>query len=367
MARRARRTRQGRGRRAEPPDFVALVRAWGGVTLAYRKRMQDSPAYRLNHEEVVKALEEGIVFAENLDPVEAVADAFGHVQAMAFTRHTRGGRHRARGASGANRARRGRHGAERHLRARASGLLRSSMAAAGSSRAFRLRTRRRDVPARARRERVLHVARRGGRFVTYYGDNHPRYNGNVVKAMASAKHGYPHVVAALRRRDRRARSGGAAARDAEWHALVGRLDAQLLATVERVERLTPTIIEVVVKAPAAARHFHPGPVLPAAELRAPQPAREHRRRHRVAHDGGHRAHGRLGRQGTRAALAHHARDGRVEPAVRLPQARRAVVVMGPTGTPTEIPENETVLLAGGGLGNAVLFSISHALKRRATA
>src|SRR5205085_3912444 len=39
-----------------------------------------------------------------------------------------------------------------------------------------------------------------------------------------------------------------------------------------------------------------------------------------------------------------------------------VVVMGPTGTPTEIPHNETILLAGGGLGNAVLFSIAKALK-----
>ena len=36
--------------------------------------------------------------------------------------------------------------------------------------------------------------------------------------------------------------------------------------------------------------------------------------------------------------------------------------MGPTGTPTEIPTGETVLLAGGGLGNAVLFSIAAALK-----
>jgi len=36
--------------------------------------------------------------------------------------------------------------------------------------------------------------------------------------------------------------------------------------------------------------------------------------------------------------------------------------MGPTGTPTEIPENETVLLAGGGLGNAVLFSIAKAMR-----
>jgi NAD(P)H-flavin reductase len=39
-----------------------------------------------------------------------------------------------------------------------------------------------------------------------------------------------------------------------------------------------------------------------------------------------------------------------------------VVVMGPTGTPTEIPSGETVLLAGGGLGNAVLFSIARALR-----
>ena len=41
-----------------------------------------------------------------------------------------------------------------------------------------------------------------------------------------------------------------------------------------------------------------------------------------------------------------------------------VVLMGPTGTPTEIPSGETVLLAGGGLGNAVLFSIAASLKAK---
>src|SRR5712692_4285566 len=39
-----------------------------------------------------------------------------------------------------------------------------------------------------------------------------------------------------------------------------------------------------------------------------------------------------------------------------------VILMGPTGTPTEIPSGETVALAGGGLGNAVLFSIGRALR-----
>jgi hypothetical protein len=39
-----------------------------------------------------------------------------------------------------------------------------------------------------------------------------------------------------------------------------------------------------------------------------------------------------------------------------------VVLMGPTGTPTEIHADTTVALVGGGLGNAVLFSIGAALR-----
>ena len=80
----------------EAPNFVPLVRAWGGVTIAYRKRMVDSPAYRLNHEEVIKALEEGIAFAENLNPIEAVPDEYGAVTAMIFKREGQEGAGRTR-------------------------------------------------------------------------------------------------------------------------------------------------------------------------------------------------------------------------------------------------------------------------------
>jgi NAD(P)H-flavin reductase len=41
-----------------------------------------------------------------------------------------------------------------------------------------------------------------------------------------------------------------------------------------------------------------------------------------------------------------------------------VVVMGPTGSPTEIPSGRHVLLLGGGLGNAVLFSIAKAMRQQ---
>ena len=62
----------------------------------------------------------------------------------------------------------------------------------------------------------------------FYGDNHPRYAGNVVKAMASAKDGYPHVAAlfarelAGARRRRRSRRATRA-----WRALVAQLDDEL--------------------------------------------------------------------------------------------------------------------------------------------
>ena len=44
------------------------------------------------------------------------------------------------------------------------------------------------------------------------------------------------------------------------------------------------------------------------------------------------------------------------------QAGEPVVVMGPTGAPTEIPRRQNVLLIGGGLGNAVLLSIGKAMR-----
>src|SRR5260370_20401496 len=43
-----------------------------------------------------------------------------------------------------------------------------------------------------------------------------------------------------------------------------------------------------------------------------------------------------------------------------------VILMGPTGTPTETPAGETVLLVGGGLGNAVLFSIGQTLRAKSS-
>jgi NADPH-dependent glutamate synthase beta subunit-like oxidoreductase len=201
------------------PDFVKLVRGWGGVSLAYRKRMVDSPAYRLNHEEIIKALEEGISFVENVNPVEAVVDANNHVQAMRFTAP----------------------GREVELPAR------SIMVAAGTTPnityekehpgSFQMDSKKKFFAAhRAVKQAdgsfALESAGKGvgfftsyskdGRFISYYGDNHPLYAGNVVKAMASARDGYPKVTALFEEELKSLDPQKQTQRDGQWKKLTER-------------------------------------------------------------------------------------------------------------------------------------------------
>lgn len=46
---------------------------------------------------------------------------------------------------------------------------------------------------------VLMSRNEDGRFISFFGDLHPSYSGNVVKAMSSAKQGYPVVSGVLER------------------------------------------------------------------------------------------------------------------------------------------------------------------------
>ena len=78
--------RQRAAAAGERPDFVPLLRAWGGVTLFYRKDFRQAPSYRQNHEEVREALREGIYITEGMTPLEALEDEQGALRAVHFRR-----------------------------------------------------------------------------------------------------------------------------------------------------------------------------------------------------------------------------------------------------------------------------------------
>lgn len=368
-----REVREERARAAaagEEPNFVPMVQNWGGVSLVYRKRLQDSPAYRLNHEEVQKALEEGINFIECMNPKEAVPDEFNAVKALIFERLdyvAETGKFEDTGEM---------HEFPAHTVCVAAGTSPNVIYEKEKPGTFKLDEWRQFFqPHKLERngDGNFHAveAAKGetgfftsyeheGKFISYYGDNHPQYAGNVVKAMASAKHGYQHVVGLFAEELATRGDLPQAQRDKIFDDLEATLDEQLRAYVVRVDRLTPTIVDVIIKAPLQARKFEPGQFYRLQNFESVAPVAEGKR---LMMEG-------LALTGAwvdveKGLLSMIVLEmGASSRLCALLKEGEEVLVMGPTGTPTEIPENETVLLAGGGLGNAVLFSIARAMREK---
>ena len=188
-----------------------------------------------------------------------------------------------------------------------------------------------------------------GRSISFFGDLHPSFAGNVVKAMASAKQGYPVVSRMLAKQQPSAVAP---------EALMARLDDELRPIVHAVNRLTPTIVEVVVRAPMAARAFEPGQFY---RLQNYETLSRSADGTRLAKEGLALTGAAVDREQGLLSTIVLEMGGSSDLCAQLAPGE-PVVLMGPTGTPTETPSGETVLLIGGGLGNAVLFSIGQALR-----
>ncbi|MEO8664163.1 MAG: FAD-dependent oxidoreductase [Ignavibacteria bacterium] len=357
------------------PDLIQLLKNWGGVTIAYRKRLVESPAYRLNHEEVIEALDEGIRFAENLVPVEAISDKYGAVEEIKFDiqkissdKETNSLRFRSSGEFKLMKAR-------------------SVMIAAGTSpniiyenefpgtfelddRNYFFKPHKITSDEAGKKQLTVVSNNEAGfftsynkfeKYISFYGDNHPRYAGNVVKAMASAKDGYEKVVDIFEKELSVLRNDESSVKNREekFEKLVSVLDKDLIATVGKVVRLTPTIVEVIVKAPLAARKFHPGQFY---RLQNYETFADNINGTALTMEGLAMTGAWIDEEKGLLSLIILEMGASSRLCSRLKEGER-VIVMGPTGTPTEIPRKETVLLAGGGLGNAVLFSIAEALKK----
>jgi len=329
---------------AEPgADKDKLIDAWGGVTIAYRRRMIDAPSYTLNHEEVEKALEEGIRFAENLSPVEVEIDLHEHAKAVLFERDGTSVRLPARAvlmAAGTQPntvlAR------EMEGRLELDGKYFRAVDEDGNP----VTPERVSKPATPH---VLAAIEADGRALSFFGDLHPTFAGNVVKAMGGTKQGYPVVSRTLAKR------APTAVTRAEMFA---RLDDGLRARVHAIHRLTPNIVEIVIKAPFAAEAFHPGQFyrLQNYETKARRADSTLLTMEGLAVTGAS-----VDRADGLVSTIVLEMGGSSDLCAEL-QAGEPVILMGPTGMPTETPAGETAILIGGGLGNAVLFSIGAALR-----
>jgi NADPH-dependent glutamate synthase beta subunit-like oxidoreductase/NAD(P)H-flavin reductase len=340
--------RAAAAREGRAPRVAALLESWGGATVVYRRKLVESPSYTLNHEEVAKAMEEGIAFAENLAPEAVEIDTHGHAAALRLKRTDRPQETVTLPARtilvAAGTQPNTVLGREDPSNVRLDGKHFQAFDEGGVA----------VSPERASKPESVHVLmsnREDGRAVSFFGDLHPSFAGNVVKAMASATRGYPIVSRML---------DGCPPSRTTAAGLIAQLDRDLRARIHAVERLTPTIVEVIVQAPAAARAFRPGQFFRLQNFEAFAPKAD----------------------GTRLATEALALTGAwvdvdrgLVSTIVLEMGGSSnicatfhpgdpVILMGPTGAPTEIAPGETYLLAGGGLGNAVLFSIGQAARAK---
>lgn len=255
-----RKERDRANKQNEQPNFIKLIREWGGVTIAYRRSMQESPAYINNHEELQKALEEGIYYLEGLEPTAVDLNEYGHAEALVCHKRVR-------------------HSAKEWITSADEVRLpaRSILVATGTQPNTAYEFEHRGTFNRLNLqyqhyediEGDLSVAHgvehckdpEFGPFTSYHkdhrrislvGDTHPVFHGSVVKAIASGMRTYPKIVAILA--DKLGNKGD----EKEYQQFAEHINDLFTARIIAVTRKTNNIVELTIHAPLAAKRFKTG-------------------------------------------------------------------------------------------------------------
>jgi NADPH-dependent glutamate synthase beta subunit-like oxidoreductase/NAD(P)H-flavin reductase len=326
-----------------PVKYLSLLRKWGGVKILYRKKTQESPAYRLNHEELHKAFEEGIEFVENITPKEVKLDNFDSAEFL-ITQNQRKDEiiFPARAILIAAGTKPNNILAKEDRDFKLDGLYFQAVDKNG---------KRLLVESSAKPKEINIFAQyfSNKKSISFFGDMHKSFAGNVVKAMASSTNGYPYITKSLAKLPKNSTSN---------EKFFFKLNDELIAKISAVTKLTHNIVEVVVRAPLAAKRFKPGQFYRLQNF----------------------ATNSKKFQGSVFAMESLAMTGAwvdkekglisviilemggSSNFCKYLKKNEEIILMGPTGSPSKIAKGKTILLAGGGLGNAVLFSIGKALR-----
>ncbi|HEC12102.1 MAG TPA: pyridine nucleotide-disulfide oxidoreductase [Acidiferrobacteraceae bacterium] len=338
----------------EDPDFIPLLRQWGGVTLTYRRELNESPAYLRNHEEVIQAMREGIYYVEGVDPLGAELDEYDHVLSLVLDKRVKqDGQWRASGDT-------------------ISLPARSIFVAAG---AFPNTIYEREYPGTFRTKEnhfTPHINLHGSptevavakhcksenfgpftsyqknnHWVSFIGDTHPVFHGSVVKAIASAQRTYPAIMEQIQ-------TGTGDIQ--EYRGFRDRISDQLTPRVTAIRTDHPAIVEIHIRAPRVARNFKAGqffrlqtyeslsPMVDGTRLQIPLQT--------VSGAGidGDTVRLMLLRMGPNHRLAERLQVG--DP----------LVLMGPTGASLDLGQGKNVLVITGKWGAAVMLHLGPALR-----
>ncbi|MEK7990666.1 MAG: FAD-dependent oxidoreductase [Thiotrichaceae bacterium] len=345
-------------------DTQSLIQQWGGVTIIYRRSLQESPAYTRNHEEVTQALQEGIYYAQGFEPKVVKVDSEGHATGLTCMQ-------RERDEAGQWQA------TKNEVNFAANTILVATGAKTNIAYEFehhgtfeRVGFEYQPYHLAAgelqKAQPVEHCKQADfgaftsyqnqGNKVSFLGDTHPAFHGNVVKAIASAQKIYPHIVQALadNKQDK-------SDLETEYQQFKAKMQDLLTAKVNSTQYLTENVLSIQIYAPMAAQKFLPGQFFRIQNFETDAAS---------LHDT------KLQMEAIAVLGANVDKDkGEIQVIVltqgassrlcRQLQVGQKIALMGPTGAKTKITEGgETVLFIGGQLAIPEVLSVGKALKQK---
>lgn len=276
-----------------------IIQKLGGVTICYRKNIKDSPAYKLNHEEIEHAIADGIKFIENVSPEEIEVDQYGSVTSL-------------------------------HLSNKEEIPARTILIAIGTNSNEFI-----DIEAGESFDSDIFKNKVGN--ISYFGDCNQKYAGSVVKALASAKNGYKEISNSLQKSAPKLKKPPV-------------FDSSC--AINKITHLSADITEIVIHSKICTDNFRPGQFF-RLQNQTKDLSNTIEPIAITAVDINHKENLLtfvIKNVGRSSRLARQFKEG------------EKVILMGPTGEPTEIISNKIILLIGGGIGNALLIPLAKSLR-----
>ena len=281
-------------------EKLEIIHKLGGVTICYRKSIKDSPAYKLNHEEIEHAIADGIKFIENVSPEKIDIDHYGSVISLRLSN-------------------------KKKLPAR------TILIAIGTN-------SNKFIDIDGIENLNSDIFKNKANDISYFGDCNQKYAGSVVKALASAKNGYKEITTSLQKRLPKL-------------AKVPEFDSNCI--VHKVSQLSDNITEITIYSKTCASNFRPGQF-----FRLQNYAKNlHDTIEPIAITA-------VEVDNAKNLLTFIIQGvGKSSKLISQFKKGDNIILMGPTGLPTKILSKKNVLLIGGGIGNAILIPIAEALKK----
>lgn len=327
----------------QQPNFLNLIHAWGGVTIAYRRSLQESPAYINNHEELRKAFEEGIFYLEGAEPAAVELDEYGHAARLICHKRIKNQEGQWETTS-------------EKLTLSARSILVATGTQPNTAYEFehkgtfnRLNLQYQHYEDTGSELKIAHGVQHCkdpefGPFTSYHkhdkrisliGDTHPVFHGSVVKAIASGMRTYPKILKIL---SNKLKQDGS---DQEYQTFANNMTHLFSAKVESITRKASNVVELVIKAPLAALHYKAGEFYRLQNFETLAPRVDHTllQMEPLAASPAHCHHDTL-------TFIIHENSATAKLCATL-QPNEPITLMGPTGVRAKISnEHETILIIG---------------------